>query len=73
MRLMFQFPSDTNEMWFLDFVETHMPQYIANCARYGGEIIVTAVPEYERNRMIAEGKDLGAFITEGDTRMMRVL
>lgn len=73
MRLNFSFPSTTNEQTFLYWVEDNMPQYSSCCYPRGGEIVVTAVPEYERQRMIEEAKILGAFITEGDDRMMTVL
>jgi hypothetical protein len=73
MRLMLNFPSTTNEQVFLHWVEDNMPQYVSCCYPRGGEIVVTAVPEQERMRMIEEAKILGAFITEGDDRMMRVL
>lgn len=73
MRLSMRFPSTTNEQQFLHWVDDNMPQYTSCCYPRGGEIIVTAVPEYERTRMIEEAKILGAFITEGDDRMARVL
>lgn len=73
MRLAMHFPSTTNEQMFLHWVEDNIPQYMSCCYPRGGEIIVSAVPQLERERMIEEAKILGAFITEGDDRMMQVL
>lgn len=73
MRLSMRFPSDTNEQHFLQWVEETYPQYLTACYPRSGEIIISAVPQYERERMIEEAKILGAFITEGDDRMARVL
>jgi hypothetical protein len=73
MRLTMHFPSNTNEREFLYWVEDNYPQYLTACYQRNGEIIISAVPEYERTRMIEEAKVLGAFITEGDDRMATVL
>lgn len=73
MRLTMTFPSTTNEQTFLHWVEDNLPQYLTACYPRSGDIIISAVPQYERERMIEEAKVLGAFILEGDDRHSTVL
>lgn len=63
MRLTFIFPSDTNESWFKDFVETDFPRYdIERVDR--GLVIDGYVNPDDRERMIEEGRILGATMYE---------
>ena len=66
MRLTFQFPSDTNESWFKDFVESEfLGQYTPE--RVGmGLVIDGHVNTNDREAMIEEARNLGADIYEHD-------
>ena len=66
MRLMFRFPSFTNERHFTDFVEEHYPDLLPLLPSEGELHIVGGVSNpHDRETLIDIGKELGAFITEG--------
>ena len=65
MRLTFQFPSDTNESWFKDFVETDLPQY--QTERIGNGIVIDGyVNTDDREALLEEARNLGADMYEHD-------
>ena len=60
MRLTFIFPSDTNESWFKDFIDT---DFFYQTERVGNGLVIDGhVNTDDRERIIEEGRNLGAHV-----------
>lgn len=70
MYLVFEFPSNTNEQWFLDFMDTEYSAIMQNMYREGSEVHlrpevgVEWMEPHARQQIVEQAEYLGAIVRE---------